>query len=120
LLLVAGSAAFAVRTALMADRSVAELLYVLGAADAEIARGFALRALRLGLLGGGIGALVAVVTLVLLRGAGSIVQLPAPILARGLADWRVWAVLIGAALAAGLIAMASAWATALRRLAAMP
>jgi cell division transport system permease protein len=120
LLLVGGSAAFAVRTALMAGRSVGELLHVLGAADADIARGFALRALRLGLLGGAVGALAALLTLVFIRGAGSIVQLPAPILTHVLADWRVWADLIGVALAAGLIAMAGAWATALRRLAAMP
>jgi cell division transport system permease protein len=120
LLLVAASAAFAVRTALMTDRSVGELLHVLGAADPDIARGFAVRSLRLGLLGGGIGALAALLTIVVIRGAGSIVQLPAPIPAQSLADWRVWAVLIGVALAAGLIAMASAWATALRRLAAMP
>jgi cell division transport system permease protein len=125
LLLVAGSAAFAVRTALLADRSVGGLLHVLGAADGDIARGFALRSLRLGLLGGAIGALAALLTIVVLRGAGSVVQLAAPspadaIAAHGIADWRVWAVLIGVALAAGLIAMASAWATALRRLAAMP
>jgi cell division transport system permease protein len=123
--LVAVSAVFAVRTALMANRSVGELLHVLGSADADIARGFALRSLRLGLLGGAVGALAALLTIVLIRGAGSIVQLPAPIpghgiAANGIANWRVWAVLSGVALAAGLIAMASAWVAALRRLAAMP
>jgi cell division transport system permease protein len=120
LLLVAASAVFAVRTALMADRSVAELLHVLGAADSDIARGFAIRSLRLGLLGGVIGAVAALLTILALSGSGSIVQLAAPIPANGVGDWRVWAVLSGATFAAGLIAMATAWASVLRRLAAMP
>jgi cell division transport system permease protein len=120
LLLIAVSAVFAVRTALMGDRSVVELLHMLGAADSDIARGFAIRSLRLGLLGGVIGAVAALLTIVALSGAGSIVQLPAPIAANGVADWRVWAALTGAALAAGLIAMASARVAVLRRLAGMP
>ena len=125
LLLVAVSAVFAVRTALIADRSVAGLLHVLGAADADIARGFAIRSLRLGLLGGVIGAVAALLTILALSGAGSVVQLPVPVTvngaaAHGIADWRVWGVLSGVVPAAGLIAMASAWATVLRRLAGMP
>jgi cell division transport system permease protein len=120
LLLVAAMAVFAARTVLMADRSVAGLLHVLGATDAAIARRFAVRSLRLGLVGGGVGAVAALLTIVALGDAGSLVQLPAPIAATGIADWRLWAVLGGAVLAAGLIAMASAWATVRRRLAGMP
>jgi cell division transport system permease protein len=129
LLLVAASAVFAVRTALMADRSAAQLLHALGAADSAIARSFAVRSLRLGLVGGGIGAVAALLTIVALGGGGAVVQLPAPpggpssaagVAASGIGDWRIWAVLGGAALAAGLIAMASAWATVLRRLTGMP
>ncbi len=134
LLLVAASAVVAVRTALMAHRSVIELLHVLGAADSDVGRGFAIRSLRLGLLGGVIGAVAALITIVALSGAGSVVQLPAPpgmtgsatgvaangLAANGLADWRVWGVLSGLAIAAGLIAMASAWVAVLRRLAGMP
>jgi cell division transport system permease protein len=125
LLLVAVSAVFAVRTALIADRSVAGLLHVLGAADADIARRFAIRSLRLGLLGGVIGAVAALLTILALSGAGSVVQLPVPVTvngaaAHGIADWRVWGVLSGVVPAAGLIAMASAWAAVLRRLAGMP
>jgi cell division transport system permease protein len=120
LLLIAVSAVFAVRTALMVHRSVIELLHVLGTADSDIARGFAIRSLRLGLLGGVIGAVAALLTIVALSGAGSVVQLPAPIAANGIADWRVWAVLSGVVLAAGLIAMASAGVAVLRRLAGMP
>ena len=125
LLLIAVSAVFAVRTTLMADRSVTQLLHLLGATDAVIARRFAIRSLRLGLLGGVIGAVAALSTILALNGAGSIVRLPAPgelhgVTANGIADWRVWAVLGGAVPAAGLIAMTSAWAAVRRRLALMP
>jgi cell division transport system permease protein len=119
-LLIAVSAMFAVRATLMVDRSVSELLHVLGAADSDIARGFAVRSLRLGLLGGVVGVIAALFTILVLSGAGSIVQLPAPIHANAVADWRVWAVLTGVVPVAGLIAMASAWAAVLRRLAGMP
>ena len=134
LLLVAASAVFAVRTALMADRSAARLLHALGAADSAIARRFAVRSLRLGLVGGGIGAVAALLTIVVLGDAGSLVQPPVPpratgaaggtaasgIGANGIGDWRLWVILGGAVLGAGLIAMASAWATVRRRLAGMP
>lgn len=120
LLLIAASAVFAVRTALLVDRSVVELLHLLGAADADIARHFAIRSLHLGLSGGLIGAAALLLTLALLGGAGALVQLPAPIAAAGIADWRLWGVAVGAVLAAGLIAMASARIAVLRRLARLP
>jgi len=119
-LLIAVSAIFAVRAAMIDDRSAIKLLHVLGAADADIARGCAVRLLRLGLVGGVIGAVAALVTILALSGAGAIVQLPAPIAINGLADWRVWGILTGVVPVAGLIAMASAWAAVLRRLAGMP
>ncbi len=117
LLLIGLSAVFAVRTALLVHRSVVELLHLLGAGDAAIAGQFAIRFLWLGLLGGAIGAAAALLTVVALAGAGGVVQLPAPIISTGTADWRVWAVTIGAVLAAGIIAMASAQVTVLRWLA---
>jgi cell division transport system permease protein len=125
LLLIAVSTLFAVRTVLMVDRSVVELLHVLGAADAAIAREFAARALGLGLLGGAIGAIAALCTILALGGAGSIVQLPAPlagnvIAVSGVGDWRVWGILSGSVPVAGLIATASAWVAVRRRLAGMP
>jgi cell division transport system permease protein len=120
LLLVAASAAVAARTALMADRPVVELLHLLGAADAVIAGGLATRWLRLGLMGGVIGAIAALLTILALSGAGTIVQLPAQIAVNGAADWRVWGILAAIVPAAGLIAMASAWVVARRRLAEMP
>lgn len=131
LLLVAASSVFAVRLPLMADRSPAELLHLLGAADADIARRFAVRALQMGLSGGIIGAAAALLTIIALGdAASSLVQLPATPGANGtaadrfaadrFADWRLWAVLSGTVLAAGLIALASAWAVVKRRLAQMP
>ena len=119
LALIALSAVFAVRSALLAHRSAVELVHLLGAADADIAGQFAIRSLALGLTGGAIGAAAALLTVVALGGAGGVVQLPAPIGETGIADWRVWAVLIGGAAAAGLIAMASAQVAVLRWLARM-
>ena len=120
LLLIAVAAVVAARTAVMADRSVSELLHLLGAADFDIAGGLAVRSLGRGLLGGVIGAIAALLTILALGGAGSVVQLPAPIAVSGAADWRVWGILSAFVPAAGLIAMASAWVAVRRRLAAMP
>lgn len=124
LLLIAVSAAFAVHSAVMVGRSAIELLHLLGAADSAIAGGFAIRSLRQGLLGGAIGAVAALLTILALSGAGAIVQLPSPPAANGpairLADLRALAILAGLVPAAGLIAMATAWVAVTRRLARMP
>jgi cell division transport system permease protein len=120
LLLIGASAAVAARTALVLDRSVVDLLHLLGGADADIAGGLATRWLRLGLSGGVIGAVAALFTILALSGTGAIVELPAPIAVNGAADWRVWGILAAIVPTAGLIAMASAWAVVRRRLAAMP
>jgi len=113
-LLIALSAAFAVRAALLADRSIVELVHLLGAADSDIARHFAIRSLALGLLGGAIGAAAALLTVALVGDAGS--AMGGAVL---IADWRVWAILIGGVLAAGLIATASARLAVRRWLAPM-
>ena len=118
--LIAAAAVLAVRAGLRVEQSVTGLLYMLGAADADIAGAFAARSLRLGLLGGVIGAIAAFFTILALDGVGSIVQLPAPIAVNGIADWRVWGVLTGTGLVAGLIAMVGTWAAVRRVLAAMP
>jgi cell division transport system permease protein len=118
--LIALSTVFAVRAALLIERSVIELVHLLGAADAAIARRFMCRFLVLGLWGGAIGATAALLTIALLGGTASVVQLAAPPDAAGITDWRVWGVLAGAGLAAGLIAMASGRLTVRRWLAAMP
>jgi cell division transport system permease protein len=119
-LLIAASAAAASRTALTADRSVVELVHLLGATDGVLAGVFAVRSARLGLASGVIGAVAALFTILALSGIGSIVQLPAPIAVAGAAEWRVWGVLAAIVPAAALIAMASAWVAVRRRLASLP
>lgn len=113
---IAVVAVFAARTALTARQAAIELFHRLGADDSDIAWPFALRALRLGLLGGAIGVGAALLTVLFLRSAGGLVQLPAPIAGIGFADWRLWAIAIGAALGAGVVAFVGAQLTVLRRL----
>jgi len=120
LILIATSAVFAARAGLMVQQSAIEVLHLLGTPDADIARQFAIRYSQLGLLGGAIGAVIALLTILALGSAGALVQLPAPIAAEGIADWRFWGMLVGVVIIAGLIAMASAWVTVLRWLARMP
>lgn len=112
-------AGFATRAALAVRAATLELLHLLGAADATIARRFALRSARLAAFGGAIGAAAAVLTAAAVRGAAEAAGLP---VAATLAptDWRLWSVL-AAVIAAGIaIAAATALAIVLRRLAAMP
>ena len=120
LLLMATSAVFAVRSGLWVHQSAVEVMHLLGTPDADLANQLALRYLQLGLLGGAIGAVAALLTILALGGAGSVVQLPAPTGATGIADWRFWLVLSGVAVTAGLIAMVSTRVTVLRWLARMP
>jgi cell division transport system permease protein len=114
------SAAATARAGLLLDRRRVELLQLLGAVDADIARPFQTRVLWLGLLGGAGGALAAVLTLVAVGGAGRALPLGSPLSTGGIADWRIWAILLGATITAGLVAMAAARITVLRRLARMP
>jgi cell division transport system permease protein len=120
LALIAASAAFAAGAGLRADRPEIELLLLLGAADRAIARQVALRWLRLGALGGLIGAVAALLTVRALGDVGAVVRLPAAVAATPFGDWRLWAVVGGSVPAAGLIAMAGARVAMLRRLARLP
>jgi cell division transport system permease protein len=120
LLALVPAAVFATRNALAADRQSIELAQLLGAADRDLARPLAMRALRLGLAGGGGGGIAVIATVAALHGTGVVLRLPALGGASGIADWRVWANVAADVLAAGVIAAVSAYATVLRRLAAMP
>ena len=111
---------FTARIGLAIHRSVIELLHLLGAQDAYIARQFQVHALSLGLRGGVIGGVAAALTVVILGPAGRLLQLPMPIAVYGILDWRVWLLLIVAGLAAGGVAMVTARFTVLRQLARMP
>lgn len=111
---------FSARTGLAIHQPVVELLHLLGAPDRYIARQFQTHALWLGLRGGIIGGIAAAVTIVVLGRAAATISLPLPVASPGLLDWRPWVLLVIAAIAAGLIAMATARATIARRLARMP
>jgi len=111
---------FAARIGLAIHRSVIELLHLLGARDAYIARQFQVHALSLGLRGGVIGGAAAALTVMVLGPAGRMLELPMPINTHGLLDWRIWLLIVVVGLAAGGIAMATARITVLRQLARMP
>jgi cell division transport system permease protein len=111
---------FTARIGLAIHRSVIELLHLLGAQDAYIARQFQVHALWLGLRGGVIGVIAAAVTVVVLGPAGHMLALPVPIAPYGVFDWRVWVLLIAACAAAGGVAMVTARITVLHQLARMP
>ena len=111
---------FAARIGLAIHRSVIELLHLLGAQDAYIARQFQVQALSMGLRGGVIGGAAAALTVVILGPAGHMLELPVPIATYGIFDWRLWLLLIVTALAAGGVAMVTARITVLRQLARMP
>jgi cell division transport system permease protein len=111
---------FAARIGLAINRSDIELLHLLGARDAYVARQFQVHALFLGLRGGMIGAIGAALTVAILGLAAHMLALPVPIAAYGILDWRVWLLLSVACLAAGGVAMVTARITVLRQLARMP
>ena len=77
---------FTARIGLAIHRSLIELLHLLGAQDAYIARQFQVHALSLGLRGGIIGDAAAVVTVVVLGSALHMLALPVPIIAYGILD----------------------------------
>jgi cell division transport system permease protein len=110
-ILGATSLVHAVRGRLMRDQRAIQLLHQFGADDRDLAASFQTHALGLGLLGGASGAVAGALTVLGLGGAS---------LALHFADWRAWAIAIAVALATGLLAMAAARVTVLRRLADMP
>ncbi len=111
---------FTARTGLAIHQPVIEILHLLGAPDGYIARQFQTHSLWLGLRGGAIGSVAAAITIVVLGRAASTVDLPAPLVSRGLLDWRLWALLVLTSLAAGVVAMVTARTTVSRGLARMP
>ena len=129
--LVAGAAVmsivFATRTGLAIHHGTVEVLHLIGARDSFIAAQFQWPALRLGLRGGLIGLVPAVLTLLGLSQAaggaavggavvgGAISALPS----LTLAPWQ-WAILLLLPIAAGITALATARFTVLRSLARMP
>ncbi len=111
---------FTARIGLSIHRSIIELMHLLGAEDAYIARQFQVHALSLGLRGGIIGGIAAAVTVTALGPAGHIFMLPMPATTHGIFDWRLWLLLIATLLAAGGVAMVTARVTVLRQLSRIP
>jgi cell division transport system permease protein len=126
-LLVGGAAAlavvFATRAGLAVHHGVVEVLHLIGAPDGYIARQFAQHALRLSLVGGMIGLLLAVLTLLGLGAAAQeagVLEGTVRLLPTLEAPPAWWAVLLLLPVAAGLVAMTTARLTVLRSLARMP
>jgi cell division transport system permease protein len=130
--LVAGAAVmsiiFATRTGLAIHHGTVEVLHLIGARDTFIAAQFQWPALRLGLRGGLIGLVPALLTLLALSHAASGVALGDNTAVSGaisalpeltLAPWQ-WAILLLLPIAAGITALATARLTVLRALARMP
>jgi cell division transport system permease protein len=107
------------RSALAVHRDELELLHLLGATDRQVVRRFAAAAMANALPGAGFGALAAALTLLVLGGAPATLYLSTPAGAAGIADWRVWLILAGAAIAGAVIPMAVARDMVRRRLAQM-
>jgi cell division transport system permease protein len=112
---IAAAAVFAAGSAANADRAFFETAHLLGADDRDLIRPLALRALRIGLIGGALGAVIAAATLAALGPASVLVQ-PALPVGEAVTDWRNWAILIAIAVAAGLLAAVAAAAGLRRRL----
>ena len=117
------SVSFATRTGLAVHRDTIELLHLMGARDSYVARQFERQALRLALIGGAAGLVLAAAALLALSQAASaaaflgdsVTLLPA----LHLRGWN-WAVLAVLPIVAGLVAMATARLTVLTTLRRLP
>lgn len=106
--------------AIETDRPLIATAHLLGAGDADLIRPLALRALWLGSAGGAGGAVAIIAAAFALDGVGSVLRLPLPPGLGGIGNWRLWATAAGSTLIAGGIAAVCAYATARRRVAALP
>ena len=121
-LLVATSAILAIvfvtRTGLSIHRQVIELLHLIGAHDAYIARQFQRHALKLGLRGGTIGVALALVTV--LPVVGLLARADSALLPEVSLSPVEWAILLFMPVATALVAMVTARLTVLGTLSRMP
>jgi cell division transport system permease protein len=109
---------FATRAGLAVHGDVIAVLHLVGARDSYIARQFQRRALTLGLIGGGTGLVLAIVTMVAIGHFLGRVQLfGLPTVALSPVQWTVLAAL---APIAALVAMVTARLTVMRSLGRMP
>ncbi len=118
LLVAVGTVVVSTRMGLAAHREVIEVVHLIGAEDAYLARQFQRQAFLLALEGAGLGlALAAATGFVLAQTAGGLSSALLPRLA--IEPWG-WGALGGLPLLIALIAMATARVTVLRSLARMP
>jgi cell division transport system permease protein len=116
--LSAAAVGFAVRTGLAIHADVVEVLHLIGARDAYIARQFAGHAFRATLKGGLIGLAAAVsLVAVLAEGRGALGPLPLPEVKLSVA---AWAAIAAVPVAAAIFALLAALATVHRQLKRMP
>lgn len=114
---------FATRTGLMVHRRIIEVLHLMGATDRYVASQFAMQALRLGLRGGLIGIVPALLALVMLTRVGgdwtggAVGGWLGPDLS--LLPWQ-WGLLLLVPLVTAAIAVTTAWRTVMRMLGKMP
>jgi len=118
-----GTVIFATRTGLMVHQRIIEVLHLMGATDRYIARQFAMQALRLGLRGGLIGIVPALLALVVVTrvggewAGGDFGGWLGPEIA--LRPWQ-WALLLLVPLTTAGIAVFTAWRTVMRMLERLP
>jgi cell division transport system permease protein len=116
-LVTAGTVVYATRSGLAIHHDAIELLHIIGARDAYVARQFAVRALAFGLKGGVAGLVFGAATLFGLDRLAARLQ-GGPLPDFGLTPVN-WAILALVPLAAAIIAMLTARATVMRNLTSM-
>ncbi|MBX6323676.1 MAG: cell division protein [Rhodospirillaceae bacterium] len=109
---------FVTRTGLAIHRRVIEIVHLIGARDAYIARQFQGHALRLGVMGGVVGVGLAALTLLVIERLLS--RIDEALLPQVALSTRQWIVLVLLPLGSGLIALVTARLTVLRSLARIP
>jgi len=112
-----GTVIYTTRTSLAVHHQVIEVLHLIGAQDAYVARQFAWRALSLGLRGGLIGLFLALPTLLAVGYLAA--HIDAELLPRVSLDVAQWAMLAVIPLLASIVAMMTARVTVMKTLAAM-
>ena len=113
-----GAVVFTTRSSLAVNHDAVEVLHLIGAHDAFVARAFARQAMWVGLRGGALGLALAVVTLALTRPFAA--GLEAPLVPRLSLAPEALAVLAALPLVSALVATVTAWLTVRRALARMP
>jgi len=116
-LATAGTVVYTTRTSLAVHRQVIEVLHLIGAQDAYVARQFAWRALNLGLRGGLIGLGLALPALFAVGYLAA--HIDAELLPRASLGALQWGMLAAIPLLAAAVAMATARITVMKTLAAM-